>query len=78
MAVREAVIKTMKLSKELNEFVIGNKLSRLWQQLLISPLERGAGGVLRQIYTPLYPLFLEGNHKGLKFLYIKLKVDIYS
>ncbi|GEM_PF-4291468 len=37
-----------------------------------SPLERGAGGVLRQTYTPLYPLFLEGNHKRLKFLSIKL------
>ena len=58
MAVREAVIKTMKLSKELNEFVIGNKLSRLWQQLLISPLERGAGGgVAANLHTPLSPLF---------------------
>ena len=32
-----------------------------------SPLERGRG-VLRQSYTPLYPLFLEGNYKRLKFL----------
>ena len=48
------------------------KLGCLWQRLLSSPLERGAGGVLRQTYTPLYPLFLEGNHKRLKFLYIKL------
>ena len=31
----------------------------------------GWGG-LRQIYTPLYPLFLEGNYKRLKFLNIKL------
>ena len=34
---------------------------------LKSPLERGRG-VLRQSYTPLYPLFLEGNYKRLKFL----------
>ena len=48
------------------------KLGCLWQRLLGSPLERGAGGVLRQNYTPLYPLFLEGNYKILKFLNIKL------
>ena len=46
------------------------KLGCQRQRLLISPLERGAGGVLRQTYTPLYPLFLEGNHKSLKFLII--------
>ena len=28
-------------------------------------IERGAGCVLRQTYTPLCPLFLEGNHKRL-------------
>jgi hypothetical protein len=39
------------------------KLGCLRQRLLGSPLEGGAGGVLRQIYTPLYPLFLEGNYK---------------
>ncbi|MEK7750248.1 MAG: hypothetical protein AAB277_04675, partial [Planctomycetota bacterium] len=50
------------------------KLGCLWQRLLSSPLERGAGGVLRKTYTPLYPLFLEGNQKRLKFLYIKLEV----
>src|SRR3972149_8142968 len=43
-----------------------HKLGCLRQQLLGSPLERGAGGVLRQTYTPLYPLFLEGNYKRLK------------
>jgi hypothetical protein len=47
------------------------KLS-LRQRLLKSPLKRGAGGVLRQTYTPLYPLFLEGNHTTLKFLNVKL------
>ncbi len=51
MAVREAVIKAMKLSKELNEFVIGNKLSCLWQQLLISPLERGES---QRFEIPIY------------------------
>ncbi|MBI4222052.1 MAG: carbamoyltransferase HypF [Planctomycetes bacterium] len=51
-----------------------DKLGCLWQQLLSSPLERGAGGVLRQTYTPLNPLFLEGNHKRLKFLNIKLEI----
>ena len=39
------------------------------QRLYISPLKRGAGDVLRQTYTPLYPLFLEGNHKRLKFIF---------
>ena len=53
-------------------FIDVYKLGCLWQRLLSSPLERGAGGVLRQIYTPLNPLFLEGNHKRLKFLYIKI------
>src|SRR3989304_8905022 len=57
------------------------KFGCLWQRLLSSPLERGAGGVLWQTYTPLYrstersrrsPLFLEGNQKSLKFLYIQL------
>ena len=33
------------------------------QKLSNSKLERGAGGVLRQTYTPLYPLFLEGRLK---------------
>jgi len=41
------------------------KLGCLRQRLFSSPLERGAGGVLRQTYTPLYPLFLEGNHTRL-------------
>ena len=49
------------------------KLGCLWQRLLSSPLERGAGGVLQQTYTPLNPLFLEGNYKRLKFLNIKLE-----
>ena len=40
---------------------LGGKLGCLRQRLLSSPLERGAGGVLRQTYTPLYPLFLEGK-----------------
>ena len=40
------------------------------QRLLSSPLERGVGGVSRETYTPLYPLFLEGNHNSLKFLNI--------
>ena len=44
------------------------KLGCLWQRLLSSPLKRGAGGVFWQTYTPLYPLFLEGNHIRLKFL----------
>jgi hypothetical protein len=48
------------------------KLSCHRQQLLNSPLERGAGGVSRQFYTPLYPLFLEGNHKRLNFIKRKL------
>jgi len=30
---------------------------------LVLGLERGGGGVLRQTYTPLYPLFLEGSLK---------------
>src|SRR3989304_2552452 len=47
---------------------ISFKLGCLRHQLLSSPLKRGAGGVLRQTYTPLYPLFLEGNHTKLKFL----------
>ncbi|MCR4319124.1 MAG: carbamoyltransferase HypF [Candidatus Brocadiaceae bacterium] len=51
-----------------------DKLGFLWQQLLSSPLERGAVGVLRKSYTPLNPLFLEGNHKRLKFLNIKLEI----
>jgi len=54
-----------------------NKLGCLRQRLLSSPLERGAGGVLRQTYTPLYPLFLEGNHKRLKFLNIKIMSVLY-
>src|SRR3972149_6662386 len=41
------------------------KLGCLRQRLLSSPLERGAGCVLRQTYTPLYPLFLEGNYKSM-------------
>ncbi len=48
------------------------KLGCLWQRLLSSPLKRGAGGVFWQTYTPLYPLFLEGNHIRLKFLDVKL------
>jgi hypothetical protein len=54
------------------------KLGCLWQRLLSSPLKRGAGGVLRQTYTPLNPLFLEGNHKRLKFLYVKIMANISS
>src|SRR4030067_3099328 len=49
------------------------KLGYHRQRLLSSPLGRGAEGVLRQTYTPLYPLFLEGNHKRLKFLNIQLR-----
>ena len=52
---------------------VKSKLGCLRQRLLSSPLERGAGGVLRQTYTPLYPLFLEGNHKRLKFLKQELR-----
>jgi len=62
----------MRLYKTLKFLCV--KLGRQRQRLLISPLERGAGGVLRQTYTPLYPLFLEGNHKSLKFLIVKLEL----
>ena len=66
--------KTLKLlqdSKIVKKYeTLDFKLGCLRQRLLISPLERGAGGVLRQTYTPLYPLFLEGNYKILKFLYV--------
>mgnify|MGYP001573996937 CR=1 FL=1 len=47
-----------------------NKLGCLRQRLLSSPLERGAGVCCRKL-TPLYPLFLEGNHKRLTLLYTK-------
>ena len=60
-------------SNYLSQNRVWYKLGCLWQRLLSSPLERGAGGVFRKTYTPLYPLFLEGNHERLKFLYIELK-----
>ena len=55
----------LKCHSEVKEYINGSiyELGRMRQRLLISPLERGAGGVLQQTYTPLYPLFLEGNHK---------------
>jgi hypothetical protein len=42
------------------------------------PSRKRAGGVLRQTYTPLDPLFLEGNQKRLKFLNIKGKKQVFS
>ena len=52
--------------------ICSHKLGCLRQRLLSSPLERGDKGVCRFAATHPHPLFLEGNHKGLKFLNIKL------